>query len=414
MSTSSHRRDFLKVASAGAAALGITATSYARVVGANARISIGQIGCGSRGIDAHMKTVNQYAKQENVEYTAVCDVWSVRREMASAVCKEVYGRPARMFADYRDLLALKDVDAVMIASCDHQHTTHLAVAAKAKKDVYCEKPLSMDLESLKSACDAVRANHVVFQAGTQVRSYSTSTGCREVYRSGVLGKVARIEQCLNSSQPYWYGYLKPAEEKDVDWAEFLMDRPKRPFSADQFTGWYGYRDFSDGPIPGLGSHFIDLVHYVTGAKVPASVVASGGIFTHKDEHGFTCPDHCQCVWTYPEGFMASYSTNTGNAAGNSYKIFGDQGMIDLGDRKSPLVSAGAGKKGPLGKETPVKPVETTEHFLNWLQCIRTRKTCNASVDAGYQHAVAVIMAMKAFDTGRRQIYDAKDREIREG
>jgi predicted dehydrogenase len=278
------RRKFLKTATAGGAALALSAASYSRVLGANDRISIGLIGCGGRGVGAHMPGVHAHQDTQNFEITAVCDPWRLRREEAAAKAKEWYGREARKFSSYRDLVALKDVDAVMIASPDHVHTTHLEAAAKAGKDAYCEKPLAMDLEKLKAACDAVKANNAIVQIGTQLRSLPSFTGCRELYKTGILGKVSRIEQCRNSERPYWYGYLKDAQEKDVDWKEFLADRPMRPFSAEQFTGWYGYRDFSDGPVPGFGSHFIDLVHYFTGAKFPASAVGHGGTFVWKDEH----------------------------------------------------------------------------------------------------------------------------------
>ena len=415
MKRSVSRRQFLRTVSAGAAA-GLTAASYARVAGSNDRISIGIIGCGGRGFGAHMPGLHKHAKQENVEITAVCDVWRIPRERAAARVKQWYGRDARQFVSFGDLLSLKDVDAVTIASCDHQHTAHLEAAAKAGKDVYCEKPLAKDFDSLKTACDAVRANEVVFQAGTQLRSLPSMGGCRKVYRTGILGRVGRIEQRRNSTRPYWYQYLKDAKAKDVAWDEFLMGLPKRPFSAEQFTGWYGYRDFSDGPVPGLASHFIDLVHYITGAKFPASAVCHGGTYTWKDEHNFTCPDHVQALWEYPEGFMVAYSTNFGNGGDSGFKVLGDQGTMDILHWNLPVLTAeGASKKkGLIRGEKPIEEVARPDHFLDWLQCLRTRKTPNASVDAGYQHAVACLMAVRAFDTGRRQVYDPKTREIRPG
>jgi len=409
------RRKFLKTATAGAAAL--SAASYARVIGANERISIGQIGCGGRGIGAHMKGVHNHQDTQNFEITAVSDPWRVRTEMASATAKEWYGREARMFSSYRDLLALKDVDAVMIASPDHAHTTHLKAAAEAGKDIYCEKPLAMHLDKLKDACDAVKKAKSVVQIGTQLRSYPTFTGCRKLYQTGILGTVGRIEQCRNSERPYWYGYLKDAKAEDVDWKEFLMDRPMRKFDPVLYSGWYGYREFSDGPVPGLGSHFIDLVHYITGATFPTNCVCLGGTYTWKDEHNFTCPDHVHALWTYPEGFMVSYSTNFGNGSGNSFKIFGDVGVIDMVNWNAPILTAeGANskKKGPIRGKNPVEEVQRPDHFLDWLQCLRTRKTPNASIDAGYQHGVAVIMAMMSFDTGRRMVYHPETREIRPG
>jgi predicted dehydrogenase len=188
------RRQFLAAASAGTA-ISVTATSYARIVGSNERISIGLIGCGGRGYGAHMPGVHPHDKQHNVEFTAVSDPWRVRRERAAARCQEWYGRRARQFVSYRDILALRDVDAVMIASCDHHHAVQLEAAAKAKKDAYCEKPLAMDMESLRRCCDAVKQTGIVVQMGTQVRSLATSTGCRELFRSGAIGKVSRIEHC---------------------------------------------------------------------------------------------------------------------------------------------------------------------------------------------------------------------------
>jgi len=415
MSHSTSRRGFLKAASASAAALSFTATSYGRIAGANDRLSIGVIGCGARGARAHMNGVQAHAEEQNLEITAVCDPWRPRREQAAAKAKEWYGRPARAFVSYRDVVALEDIDAVMIASCDHQHTAHLKAAAEAKKDVYCEKPLAMDLDKLNEACDAVSAAGVVCQIGTQVRSRPTSAGCRELFRSGVLGNVSRVEQMRNGTRPYWYSRLKDASEKDVDWKEFLMDRPMRPFRADQFTGWYGYRDFSDGPVPGYGAHFIDLMNYIIGTKLPESAVCLGGTYTWKDEHGFTCPDHVQATWTYPEGLLVSYTTNFGNSGGRSFRIFGEHGIINLTNWSAPTVSGeGAIRRGELGEEKPVEPVETPDHFLDWLQCIRSRKQPNAPIEAGHQHAVAVIMAMRAYDTGRRMVYDAEKRELREG
>jgi len=416
MQPTSSRRQFLKSASAGAAALTVSAASYGRIAGANDRLSIGVIGCGRRGLKAHMAGVHKYAKEQNLEITAVADPWRPRREAAAEQCKQWYGRPARAFVSYRDLLALDDVDAVMIASCDHQHTTHLEAAAKARKDVYCEKPLAMDVEKLKRACDAVKAAKVVCQIGTQVRSYPTSTGCRELYKTGVLGKVSRIEQVRNSTRPYWYSRLADADAKDVDWKEFLMDAPPRPFRADHFTGWYGVRGFSDGPIPGLASHFVDLINYITGSTIPLSAVAQAGIFTWKDEHEFTCPDQVEATWIYPEGFMVSYVTNFGNSTGNCIRFCGDQGTMSLTPWTRPTVtSAGGGKKSELKREeTPVEPVDTPEHFLNWLQCIRSRGTPNASIEAGYPHAITVLMAVRAHDTGRRHVYDPDKREICEG
>jgi len=408
------RRKFLKKAAAGSVAL--TAASYSRVLGANDRISIGIIGCGQRGFSVHMPGVHKYSDSENVEITAVCDPWKLHREEACAQTKQWYGRSAREFVSYRDMVCLKDIDAVMIASCDHQHTTHLKAAADNGKDAYCEKPLAMNFEKLKVAVDAVKKCKIIVQVGTQLRSLPTFTGCKKLYATGILGTVGRIEQHRNDIKPYWYKRIRDIKKEEVDWKEFLMDVPHRPFDALQYTGWYGYRDFSDGPVPGMGSHFVDLVHYITGAKFPTSCVCLGDTFTWKDDYKFTCPDHVSSLWVYPEGFMVEYSSNFGNSSGNTFKIFGDQGTLDMVHWGAPFLTAegGSKNKGIIRGKNPVEEVEMPDHFLDWLQCIRTRKTPNASIDAGYQHAVAVLMAVESYDTGKRMVYDIGKRQIQPG
>ncbi len=406
-----NRRSFLRSASAGAA-LSMTAVSYGRVVGSNDRLSIAVIGCGSQGFRAHMHGLHRHAEAMNVEITAVVDPWRPQRERAAEQTRQWYGRAARQFVSYRDVVALDDVDAVTIASCDHQHEVHLLAAAEAKKDVYVEKPLGMDLEKVKTACDAVQSSGVVCQVGTQRRSTSTGASCRKLFRTGLFGQISRIEQCRNAARPYWYSRLAPADEKDVDWAEFLMHRPTRPFCPNQFTGWYGYRDFSDGPVPGLGSHFIDLMHYITGAKYPVSASCDGGTFTWDDHYGFTCPDQVQATWVYPEGFLVSYVTNFGSPAGNVWRFYGKQGVLDLTHWSRPTYTTGTESQAAApGTGEPVELIEPDDHYLDWLKCIRSRGTCVAPIEAGYQHAVAVLMAVKAFDEGKRQIYDADQRAI---
>jgi len=411
------RRELLKAGAAAAATLSVPALAHARAPGSNERISIGFIGSGSRAVEAHMPELHRHDKAMNAELTAFADPWRFRREQAAGMAKQWYGRDPRAFTSYRDLLALDDVDAVLIASPDHLHATHLEAAARAKKDIYVEKPLCKDLESLRRAVDAVKESGVVCQVGTQLRSFQSFTGCREAWKSGVLGTVARIEQTRNADRPYWYYRLDPdkAPPQDVDWKEFLGPLPERPYSPVQFTAWYGYREFSDGPVPGLASHFLDLVHYITGAQFPLSAVCQGGVFTFKDEHRFTCPDHVEATWVYPEGFIVHYSTVFGSAHGSTFKMIGTQATMDMQNWNKPfLTGEGAFKKGPVQGTQPVAPVERPDHWLDWLQCIRSRKQPNAPIEAGYQHAVAAIMAVRAMDTGKRQVYDPGKREIREG
>ena len=149
------RRTFLAGAGAAtfASALGRTALSYSRILGANDRISLGHIGCGRRGLG--LQTIARGLKGRNLEMTAVCDLWKVNREAAAARTESWYGRAPRSFQYMEDLLALKDVDAVLISTADFQHATHLKTVVEAGKDAYCEKPMANDLAEAKAARDAV-------------------------------------------------------------------------------------------------------------------------------------------------------------------------------------------------------------------------------------------------------------------
>ena len=412
------RREFLKSAAAGAAAAAITshltARSYARVIGANDRILIGQIGCGDRGRQAHMQQIHQFAKDENVEIVAVCDPWKDMRDQAAAMVKEWWSRDAKQFSRYQELIALPDIDAVAIACPDFLHPAVLTAAANAGKDAYCEKPWAMTLDDLKMMHDAVTKNNRIVQAGTQLRSMASFAGCRKLVQAGALGRIFKAEQVRNGYRPYWHNYAqRPIKESDVDWKAFLGPLPDRPFNGKFLAGWYGYRETSSGPIGGFMSHFIDLVHFITGETLPKCAVTLQGKKVWEDD--FTCPEVVQTVLEYPSGMLVSYATTFGNGNGNLFHLFGKRGMMDCTDWEKPTVS-GRGTEDPdrIKKDGPVEPVEMVHHMQNWLQCLRTRKAPNADVEAGYSHGVACILSDMAMVSGRRMLYDAEKREILPG
>ncbi len=419
------RRDFLKSSSALAAGAALAASAPAfltgagrrRSAGANDRIRIAHIGCGNRCRTAHLPGIQKHLAAANFEIVALADPWSKALEETNAVIKEWFGREARTFSNYRDLLAMEGIDAVMIATPDHHHTTHLEAAARAGKHIYVEKPLATELDSLIRACDAAKAAQAagsVIQVGTQIRSYPGIAGAREVMASGLLGEISLIQESRNDVKPYWYDYLgRDVREADVDWKEFLGDRKMRPFHAGQYSAWYGYYDFCQGPVPQWGAHFLDTVHYIMDCGFPVSCMCSGGILTWKDEHRFTTPDCVQATWMYPEGFMLTSGNNFGNGSGNTRKFFGTKGTLALDNWRAPSYSAEGGPRrdGTIRGQNDVTPVPRPDHYLNWLQCMRTGGTPHASIDDGYKHAVAVLMAVVSYETGRKTLYDHARRTI---
>jgi predicted dehydrogenase len=390
----------------------LAASSYRRVLGANDRLRLGVIGCGSRGL---LKEALQFQQECNAQVIAVCDTWKQPMEKATGMVKQASGAAPQQFVHYRELLALKDVDAVIIGTPDHQHCTMLTAAARAGKDAYCEKPLAMNLKELNEAVRAVQTNKRIVQIGTQVRSWAPSVSGRAFVQSGGLGKIFKIEQSRNALKPYWYNYgNRSIAEADVDWKGFLMNQKNRPFNARQYAGWYGYREFSRGPHTNLMVHFIDLVHYVTGAKTPASVVTMGGKFRFKDDE-YTCPDSIECVLEYPdEGFLVRYNSTFGTGTNNYLKFIGTKGVMDASNWSKPWTASGEGSNDadrmPAG--TAIAQVESLHHMKNFFDCVRSRQAPNAPIEAGYSHSIATIMADISYTTGRKVIYDPVKRTIK--
>jgi predicted dehydrogenase len=268
----------------------------------------------------------------------------------------------------------------------------------------------------------VKRSDRIVQIGTQMRSYRQSNGARQMVAGGQLGKILKVEQVRNGYTPYWMSYggdgyaaQKPAEE-DVDWKAFAAGTRPRPFDADMYQNWYGYRDFSRGPHTNLMVHFIDMVHFVTGVTTPRRVTAMGG--TYRWKGSYDVPDSVEVALEYPEGFLVRYCTMYGNSANNYAKWFGTRGTLDarsFSPRAKWIVSGeGSGEPDRIGAPVEVPEPETAHHMKNFFDSVRTRQQPIAPIEAGFHHSVAVIMADEALTSGRRMVYDPARREIQPG
>jgi predicted dehydrogenase len=391
-----------------------TAAGYGRARGANDRIRVAVIGCGGRGL---LREAIGLRTAANVEVAAICDTWRPQREKAVAQAKEHTGREPLAFVRFQEVLARKDVDAVLISTPDHLHCAMLMAAIRAGKDVYIEKPLAMTMEELNEAVDVVKASDRIVQVGTQVRSLPQAAAARQFVASGGLGQRLKAEQSRNAHQPYWWARGQaPVDERDVDWEAFLLNRPRRPFDPNLYAGWYGHREFSRGPHAGQGVHFIDLVHYVFDSGCPSRVMAMGGTFRWKGP--YDAPDSIEVVLEYPEGFMVRYGQFFGLGAGRYLKFYGTRGWIDGSrwsrDAEWEISGEGSGEPDRIAPGTKLPRVESAPHMQNFFDCIRSRRQPNAPIEAGYSHSVAVIMADESYLRGERMIYDPKTRSIRKG
>jgi predicted dehydrogenase len=404
------RRSFLGTSSAGL--LAVTAASAA---GSNDRLSVGIVGPGGRGRGI-LRDFLGVAKTSKAELTAVCDIWSRNRDLAVEQVKKATGQAPRVFHRLEDMLAAQDLDAVIIATPDHQHARQLVACLEAKKHVYCEKPFANRLDDANAAIDAARKSDRVVTIGTQRRSQAQYLEAADLMKSGVIGPVVQVDIIQNAYSPYRWrnrNLVSAVKEKDTDWKAFLMGRPMRKFDPHQYVEFRLYRDFSTGIIDQWMTHLVDTIHMLAGGSFPRSVVASGGCYAWKDgrENG----DTVHVVLDYPEGFLASYACTLVNGAGSACRVLGRHGTLEF--EKQWRVS-GDGVKGSKVVAQPIKPKEGVRgemgvvHVSNWLACAHKgdRKT-NCTAEHGYQHAIACIMADQALHSGRRMMYDARSRKI---
>jgi predicted dehydrogenase len=400
------RRNFLKVASAGTAALG-AGLWPAAANSPNDRINIGVLGTGVRGIQL-IREILPHAGKHNVAVTAVCDVWSKNLDAAVTHVHQQSGQTPIRTTRYQELLAMKDLDAIVIATPDFAHATMLIDSLQANKDVYIEKPMTLDIPSANRALDLARAKNRVVQVGTQRRSEGRYLAAAKVVQSGVLGQISRVHSAVNFNQARWARDFADCKAEDVDWPAFLMHLPARPFDARALRRWYLYREFTNG-VPGLWmTHFTDNMNFVTGAKYPSRAVALGGTYVWKDGREHT--DTFQALLEYPEGFLFDWGLGLANAAGGRFSIHGTKGTFDVEART--LSPAGGHDTTIEARTIPDEP--GLSHMQNWFECMKSRQRPHADIECGHQHTVATVMAATAFETGRRQVYDPVKRTLSAG
>jgi predicted dehydrogenase len=429
-----NRRAFLNKSAAvvaGGMVLPRTALSYENIIGANDRIALAHVGNGNRGGDLD-QIASKLKSSHNVEMVAVCDLWKRNRERAVATNLGYYGRAPKGVQHIEDVLAMKDIDGVLISTPDHSHSPLLKLAVEAGKDTYIEKPMGNVLSEAKAARDAVLQSKVVVQVGTQHRSEPYPSAAHKVARSGELGDVSKVEIVWNYHGPRWRGRgeVKEIRESDTDWNKWLLAKPARPFDPQLYFEFRLYKEFSSGIPDQWMSHGIDLVHWFMDDNFPKSVVSHGGVLAWHD--GRQNPDTFQSLLEYPKNFLVSYSTSFGNDAPSFTRYMGKKAtLINIGGEGSPRYEV-VEEKGTheddsdIDKKRVAKPVQlpgetgqppmgiddlTLEHMSNWFDCMRSRKRPNASVHEGFAHSVACIMAAESYWTGKKVYWDAAAESI---
>jgi predicted dehydrogenase len=433
------RRAFLKAA-AGAAGLGLvtptSAFSYSRIMGANDRVRVGIVGYSDRTRSALIPALNAHAAELNFEITGVSDIWNLRRQEGVEFVQKAGAAAARGFRNNEEMYDARATDAVIIGTADFQHALHGVEALEAGQDAYIEKPLANTMEDARAIRDAVRRTGRIVQIGTQRRSASNYKAANEFIRSGAFGDIVMAEMTWNVNQPgRWRRpqLVSQIREQDTDWRRFLLNRTYEPWNPRKYLEFRLFWPYSSGIPDQWMVHQIDTVHWFTGYPRPRSVVANGGIYLWND--GRSNWDTATMVFDYgplddpSRGFQVVYSSRMTNSAGGTKELYySNGGMLDLARNViTPTGGLAENHARAMGMEanllpertlqdaggagTPGVDGETSANVRNWMECIRSRSTPNADIEAGYNHSVALCMTIAAIQTGKRVTFDDERQDV---
>jgi predicted dehydrogenase len=440
-----NRREFLKKSGVALAATAVSwnATSYASIVGANDRVRVGVIGCGDRMKGALIPAFQEHAEKMNFEFVAVSDIWNRRREEGAAFIQKASGKTIAPARNNDELYSRKDIDAVLIATADFQHAQHGVEAVNAGRDAYVEKPTAHTMEDARNFRAAVHKTGKIVQVGTQRRSTPSYQKAYEYIKSGKFGDIVMVEMTWNVNQPgRWRrpDVVPLLKEEDTDWNRYQLNLPRAPFDARKYLEFRLFWPYSSGIPDQWLVHQIDTVHWFSGYPHPRSVVANGGIYLWKD--GRKNWDTMTAVFDYgPEddltkGFQVQYSSRFTNSAGGVKELYySNAGMMDMDKGR---VTADGGLNAKYAGEMKMQPnqlqpfslsddeqkvetsantggdPQTSANMRNWMECVRSRKTPNASIEAGYSHSVALCMNIAAIQTGQKVTFNDKTQQVMVG
>ncbi len=400
-----HRRRFLKTAlSAGAAVMApqiIPSSALGRdgAVAPSERIVLGGIGIGNRGT----YDLSCFLSQKDVQFVAVCDIKAARRVAVKNIADQQYGNQnCTMYRDFRELLDRSDIDAVLIATGPNWHATAAMYAAKAGKDMYCEKPCTKNISQSLILADTMRRTGRVFQAGTQRRNLPHFAFACELARTGKLGKLKAVHAHPAGMKAMVSGWLPPEPEPDkdvVDWDMYLGPAAWRPFNKkllDAFNFEKG-GGLVGGGVLEWGSHCVDLCQWAVGAD-------------HTCPVEYNPPKDGRLVARYENGVELIIRDDGWLPLGSCPVRFeGETGWVEAGDSGKLVLSSPALLAGRSVAEIDGYPA--TFHVRDFLDCVKSRSLPKANADAACYAHITCHAANIALALGRKLNYDLKKHEF---
>lgn len=426
------RRRFLKQTGGVLGAVGFPYVVWSSALGkwghvaASERIVIGGIGMGGQGLGN--MTGNDYAGaptggflgQDDVQVVAVCDVDAKRRDRAKDVINKKYGnKDCKTYGDFRELLARDDIDAVMIATPDHWHALVAIAAAKAGKAIYCEKPLAYSVAEGRAVCDAVKRYGVVWQTGSQQRSWGDFRVACELVRNGRIGEVKRVWVGLPSGYTENMPLTPEPAPEGFDYDMWLGPAPWAPYCPNRCHGSFRFvSDYAGGPVTDWAGHHIDTAQWGMGTDYGGPVEVEGqgeflkgGLYDTVSSYRFEC--------RYAEGFTLIVSDGKqrpDNIGGvpftrglwglNIGVLFeGTEGWVQV-NRGGLDVWPRALRRASIGP-TEIHLYKSNNHKRDFLNCIHSCKKAAAPVETAQRAATVGRLGIIAMKLGRKLRWDPK-------
>ncbi|MGQ0636907.1 MAG: Gfo/Idh/MocA family protein [Planctomycetaceae bacterium] len=398
------RRTFLKTAvSAGAAVLAPTiipgsALGLDGAVAPSERIILGGIGIGKRGT----YDLGCFLRQDDVRFVAVCDIKETQRLAVKKLVDERYEtEECDMYRDFRELLDRSDIDAVLIATGPNWHATAATYAARAGKDIYCEKPCTKNIAQSLSLAETIRRTGRVFQAGTQRRNLPHFAFACELARTGKLGKLKKVFAHPMGMQAMTSGWL-PAEPEPsreiVDWDMYLGPAAWRPFNQKLLDGFNFEKGggLVGGGVLEWGSHCADLCQWAVGDCPPPIE--------------YNAPQDRQLVARYESGVELIFRETGWIPLGSCPVRFeGESGWVETGDSGKLALSSPELLAGRTVAEIDGYPA--TYHVRDFLDCVKTRGVTRGNAAAARDAHIACHAANIALFLGRQLKYDLQKNEF---
>jgi predicted dehydrogenase len=435
-----NRRDFLKGASTVGTALGLAPTIVpGRAFGANDKINIGVIGVGGRGSSVG-RTFAVVGQEKAAQVIAVCDVYQKRINMNKDALATKFNTKVDGYLDYREVIARKDIDAVIVATPDHWHARIAIAAMKAGKDVYCEKPMCHTIEEVKAMIDAVKETKRVLQVGSQTTSADQWWQAKKLIAAGAIGKMLMSQGSYhrNSTDGEWNWTIDKNAGPDksgedyIDWKMWLGGTSSGSYDADRFFRFRKYWDYSGGTATDLFFHVAAPLNICWAQpQYPTRVMSGGGNYVFKDER--EVPDTFHLIGEYAQEHSVVLTSSMANSQHIPGLIRGHEGTIIMVEHgmfeartdkillkpERRVVGKNAEYKQKFGfddtmtdKVVPVDMKDSmTTHVANFLECMRTRQKPTLDVETAACAQVLITMAVQSYRQGKVLYFDEKNFKV---